>query len=704
MANPIYIKIYVKGNFLIYTNETDLFFADNVENVLLSKNTTTSTSYYLYLKGINKLVNDIPFADIVDESNNPYVSQVYFENYIYTYTGNRVSLPLVSIGELNDVAISAPSNGQVLEYNATSGKWENVSPSALGGDMTKAVYDTDNDGVVDSSEKLEFIGKNSTGTTIAKTKVVYISGATGQRPNITLADASLEITSSKTIGITRTSIANNADGYVITHGKIHDINTSAFADGDMLWLSETAGEFTNVIPSEPAHSVFIGYVAYAHPTAGKIILHIQNGYELNELHGVKITSETDKDVVYYNNSTGLWENASITEILGYTPTTSSSEFVFVYSKSNLPTPSGGIITLANNVTYFITTTIDLTGDRLLGGINTTIIGGSSENCILKSTGLSSSTALITSSYSLPIRNITITHGTALNLNGDGTTTALDWFGVNFTNCATVGTISNYSNFIMNDSAFLNSQGLTFGGSIGTIGMTNCLFDCASGGTVFTLPSTLTVTRRFRIIYSSFVVLSGETGLNASDLATIGDEKYILDTVNFSGGGTYLTGLNATYNKSLFANCVGITNTSTRGYIYMLNNTTGTPTNNTALWFKASGVTTPMGTNSKFSTPVDNRLTYTGAFSQSFMVTINCNVRTSVSTQNIDIGVAKNGTIISESAMTILCQAGSTPSFGSTQIVTELTTNDYIELFVKNTSSANNVIVSDFNMNCVKIPV
>jgi hypothetical protein len=305
------VKIYVKGNFLIYTNETDLFFADNVENILLSKNSTTSTSYYLYMRGINKLINDIAFSTIADENYSSYISQEYFENYIYTYTGNRVSLPLVSIGELNDVAISAPSNGQVLEYNATSGKWENVSPSALGGDMNKSVYDTDNDGVVDSSEKLEFIGKNSTGTTIAKTKVVYISGATGQLPNITLADASLEITSSKTIGITRTSIANNADGYVITHGKIHDVNTSAFADGDMLWLSETAGEFTNVAPSEPAHAVFIGYVAYAHPTAGKIILHIQNGYELNELHGVSVSSEVNNDVLTYETSSGLWKNKQV---------------------------------------------------------------------------------------------------------------------------------------------------------------------------------------------------------------------------------------------------------------------------------------------------------------------------------------------------------------------------------------------------------
>jgi len=203
----------------------------------------------------------------------------------------------------------------------------------------------------------------------------------------------------------------------------------------------------------------------------------------------------------------------------------SGDIVFVNSKSDLPTPSGGVITLADNVTYFFTTTVDLLGDRLICGQNTTILGGSSENCRIKSTGLTQ--ALITSNYSLPMRNITIEAALALNLDGDGVTTALDWFGVNFTDCAVVGTIKDYSNFIMADSAFLNSSGLTFDGSIGTVGFSQCLFDGRSATTTFILPATLTVTRRFRVIYSSFVVLSGETGINVNASATIPTEAYIL---------------------------------------------------------------------------------------------------------------------------------------------------------------------------------
>ena len=408
---------------------------------------------------------------------------------------------------------------------------------------------------------------------------------------------------------------------------------------------------------------------------------------LDTVNGLNYTRYDSTIVELFPTSTGLAGN----------------EFVFVFSKLDLPTPVSGVITLANNYTYFITKTIDLTGDRIVAGVNSVIIGGSSENCILKSTGLSSSTALITSVYSLPMRNITITHGTALNLDGDGTTTALDWFGVNFTDCATVGTIKDYTNFVMSDSAFLNSGNLTFDGTIGTIGMSNCLFDCATTSTALILPSTLTVSRRFRIIYSSFVVLSGETGISVDASAVISSERYILDTVNFSGGGTYTSGVTYTDNKALFVNCVGLTNTSTKGFMYMLNNTTDTSigVSNVNVWVKASGTTTS-GTNSKF-THTTNRLTYNGAFTNSFLVTLNATARSGGSNQNISIGVAKNGTIISESEGIIRTTTSNVEHGGSTQAVVEMVANDYVELFVRNTSSTD-IRVTDFNFNVVKIPV
>ena len=404
------------------------------------------------------------------------------------------------------------------------------------------------------------------------------------------------------------------------------------------------------------------------------------------------TSDVPKKILYSDFTSSISTNIA------------TGNIIFVTTKTDLPTAVSNVITLEANKTYFFTTIVDLTGDRLVCGANTTILGGSSENCVIKSTGLSSSTALITSVYSLPIRNITITHGTALNLDGDGTSTALDWFGVNFTDCATIGTIKDYTNFIMGDSAFLNSSGMTFDGTIGTIAFGNCLFDCASGGTAITILSTATISRRFRIIYSSFVTLSGETSINFSTSASVGNERYILDTVNFSGGGTYITGVDQTSNKSLFTNCVGIQNTTTRGFYYMVNNTTDTPIGvpNVNTWVKALGTTTADSNNSKF-THTNNRLTYTGAFNTSFLITVNTAVRAGASNQNISIGIAKNGTILANSEMTIRTSTSNQEHPGSTQYQIDLITNDYVELFVKNNQSTD-VRVSDLNFSVVKILV
>ena len=196
-----------------------------------------------------------------------------------------------------------------------------------GGDMFKATYDIDNDGVVDSAETVKIIVRNSTGSTLTKGQIVYLSGATGNRPNAILSDATDEITSSKTIGMVAANIANNSDGYVAVSGTLHDIDTSAFTAGDSLWLSETAGAMqANTPPAEPAHSVFIGYVARSHPTQGRIVLAIQNGYELTELHGVTITSPATNDFLYYA-SDGIWKNKQLSKSdvgLGNVPNTDAT--------------------------------------------------------------------------------------------------------------------------------------------------------------------------------------------------------------------------------------------------------------------------------------------------------------------------------------------------------------------------------------------
>ena len=402
------------------------------------------------------------------------------------------------------------------------------------------------------------------------------------------------------------------------------------------------------------------------------------------------TSDVPKKISYSNFTSSISTNIA------------TGNIIFVTSKTDLPTAVSGVITLEANKTYFFTTIVDLTGDRLVCSANTTILGGSSENCVIKSTGLSSSTALITSVYSLPIRNITITHGKALNLDGDGTTTALDWFGVNFTDCAVVGTIKDYTNFIMQDSAFLNSGGLTLDGTIGTVGFTQCLFDLATTTTGITIASTANITRRFRIIYSSFVTLSGETSINVSSSATISNERYILDTVNFSGGGTYITGVDSTSNKSLFINCVGITNTAVNGQLYMQDNATATTISASNTFYKVLGTTSASADNAKY-THTNNRLTNDAAISRKYL--IQCSVSfTSGASHVCEFGFydSKLGAVRTPSRTKATSNGGGRAENIHRACVVSHILGDYLEIHCSNNTSAQNITVTDMNFVITEI--
>lgn len=374
----------------------------------------------------------------------------------------------------------------------------------------------------------------------------------------------------------------------------------------------------------------------------------------------------------------------------------NDNIVFVSSKDDLPTASGGVITLADNVTYFITTDLDLTGDRLVGGSDTTLIGGSSENCTLTSTGLGAGVPLLTTAYTTPIRHISFENvDTAFSIDGTARTVALDWTGVNFVNVPNVGSISTCDNLIFTKGSFLNSGGLSLTGTIGTVAFNQSLFNCDSANTLFDLQAGLTITRRFRIIYSSIICLSGETGISLNASATIPTEGIILDTCNFAGGGTYLSGIDNQDNEALFVNNVGIANSSEVSQYYMNGNATATTISVQGDKYKAAGTTTSGANTSKF-TNTDNRATYIGAITRPFFITATLSV-TSGNNNQIGLYIAKNGTVLTESEIYITTNASGRAENGTVQTLATLTENDYIEIFVENDSSTTDITVTDLNV-------
>ena len=320
---------------------------------------------------------------------------------------------VTNLDSLSDVTISAPTNAQVLAYNSTTNQWENQTPTAGGGaDMSKSTYDVDNTGVVDNAESISIIGRNSTGSTLYKGTVVYISGSTGNRPNFAKAQANAEATSAGTFGVVRADIANNSDGYVVCIGYIDNLDTRTtatnpftnvtLADGDTVYLHPTiAGYITNVKPSAPNHVVYVGKVTRTSPTNGTIVYRIQNGYELDEIHDVAISSKANNDLLVYESATSLWKNKTFAAIFGGTPLVS--------------VPTLDQVTTAGNTTT-----------------NAITVGGLTVNGIANIVGASSTTSPI-----LTVTNTSSGNFTFM-VNNTGTGNANFGFQINSVNKATIG--------------------------------------------------------------------------------------------------------------------------------------------------------------------------------------------------------------------------------------------------------------------------
>lgn len=376
-----------------------------------------------------------------------------------------------------------------------------------------------------------------------------------------------------------------------------------------------------------------------------------------------------------------------------------NNFVFVSSLSDLPTPSAGVITLSANYTYYITNTIDLLGSRLVGAANTTILGASSENSVLTSTGLGIGVALITSIYTTPIRNICIKDvDTALNFDGTSNpdAMALDWGGVNFLNVPNIGTIKKASNFIFDKGSLINSKGLKFDGTIGTVALNNSLFSGdGAAGDIIKLLSTCIITRRFRIIYSSVVSYGSTIGVNVDVSATIPVEAYILDTINFSAGGTYLSGVTVLDNKTNFTKCKGIQNTNEVSLYYMHANATDTVISATSTPVKILGTTTSLAITQKF-TNTNNRATYNGSLTRNFKVSATLSLE-SGNNQKIGCYIAKNGVVSNDSEVYITTSGVGKAESLNVQTLIELNENDYVEIWIENTTAIANITVTDLNV-------
>jgi len=314
-------------------------------------------------------------ADDISDSTttNKFLTSTEKTNLInhLSNTSNPHSTTATQVDALQRDGSNANSNINIGEYSFKAGQFElDQTPTGTAGvaitrwnDAIGSTETTLKGGNVVLKNGVDLVArvvnKVTPNTTLTKAayQAVRVSSAQGQRLAVSLAQANNDNNSADTIGLVCETIPTNQEGFIITVGQLDGINTTGslqgetWSDGDVLYLSPTtAGRLTNIKPTGASgHIVVIGYVEYAHANNGKIYVKVMNGWELDELHNVNISSPLNNQALTYNSSTQLWENKDITTALGYTPQAQLNGTGFVKA-------SGTTISYDNN-TYLTSSTV-----------------------------------------------------------------------------------------------------------------------------------------------------------------------------------------------------------------------------------------------------------------------------------------------------------------------------------------------------------
>jgi ribosomal protein L35AE/L33A len=390
--------------------------------------------------------------------------------YYVVGTAGSTNLNGITDWKVGDWAIFNGSTWQKIDQTETLQTLTSNDAS-----VTITTTNSTDDLSVYSSPRVIATVRNETGATLTKGTVVYISGASGNKPTVTKAIATGDPTSAQTYGVIFADIANNNNGSAILSGDISGLDTSAYTAGTQLYLSSTtAGGYTSTKQYAPNHLVYIGVVTRSHVNQGSIEVRIQNGYELAELHDVSAQSPSNGQTIIYNATTTLWEKANLTAGTGISVTNGA-----------------GSITLAN------------TGVTSVSGTSPVASSGGATPAISLSSGYGDTQnpyASKTANYVLAAPNgiagvptfravvaadiptlnqnttgsaATLTTGRTISISGDLTYTSPSFDGsANVTAAGTLATVNTNVGSFTNASITVNGKGLITAASSGTAPVTS----------------------------------------------------------------------------------------------------------------------------------------------------------------------------------------------------------------------------------------
>ena len=352
MSNLTKQALRVENNTNFPNNNTNFITPEKLRNFnedMIDSVVTSDVTASFLTTGSNTFVGDQTIIGDVTLGNTNVINTNYIESvgpelnlnttqvHIYNdlrvnnaITASAVSASIVGIGNVTsysasvDYRINNITASAVLPGGLVSGSSQiilqsttgNLSGSRIDGTVlsaTSASYSVISDTalVAGKAQDLYVNCKNTTTAIIPKGAVVRITGASGDNPEIGLADWTNDLNSANTLGITSEAVAVNGFTDVIVQGKMIGLNTAAFTPGQLVFLGASGSIVASVPPQY--HEVRLGQVLRQQTNNGSIYLSVDNGYELTELHDVNIVTASlaNNNLLAYDSASQLWTNKSI---------------------------------------------------------------------------------------------------------------------------------------------------------------------------------------------------------------------------------------------------------------------------------------------------------------------------------------------------------------------------------------------------------
>jgi len=241
------------------------------------------------------------------------------------------------VSELNDIALNNLANNEILQYNSSNEKWENVAVSS-GATTIDNLTDTN----ITSLQNQQYLRYNSTTSKWENFTLTITDNNTDNLNDLT--DTNLSSVGNGEI-LKYNSTNSKWENNNLSINEIQDVNITSLANGEILKYNSTSGKWENVDRIDTLNE--ITDVAITNVANNQILKYnstssnfVNAFVNLTELADTNISSLNNKDILLYNSTSSKWETNTFTindltdvnitslannEILKYNSTTSKWE-------------------------------------------------------------------------------------------------------------------------------------------------------------------------------------------------------------------------------------------------------------------------------------------------------------------------------------------------------------------------------------------